>query len=379
MTLYYDKLQSKIMTTSKQNDSNNYCIILAGGRGKRLWPSSRMERPKQFLDFFGTGKTQLQSTFDRMSAIVPKENIYVCTCNEYVHWVNEQLPELSESCLMVEPINRNTAGSVGWAMLNIQKRNVNARIVIVPSDQFVTGDESFERNVRDGLELVGKQDMALVMGVKPTRPEPGYGYIQMGTNAEYDHIYQIQSFVEKPEREFAQMFMESDEFLWNTGIIISNAPYLRHCLRKLFYELFAPGMCETHNYTIDQIINYIETNYASLPNLAIDQGVLQQADNVYVMQVDFGWADLGTWHSVYEFMSHGTGENVIIDSEVMMDDCRDNIIKLPKGHVGIINGLEGYIVAEEGDVLLICKKGDSSALIRKYVNEVGIKYGEKYI
>ena len=367
------------MITSEQNNSNNYCIILAGGRGKRLWPSSRMERPKQFLDFFGTGKTQLQSTFERMVSIIPKENIYVCTCREYVHWVNEQLPDLSEECLMVEPITRNTAGSVGWAMLNIQKRNMNASIVIVPSDQYITGDEAFKRNVLDGLQLVGKQEMVLVMGLKPTRPEPGYGYIQMGTNGEYEHIYKIQSFVEKPEREFAQMFMDSGEFLWNTGIILSSATHLRQCLRKLFYELFAPGMCENHNYTIDQIIGYIERNYASLPNLAIDQGVLQQAENAYVMQVDFGWADLGTWHSVYEFMSHGTGENVIIDSEVMMDDCRDNIIKLPKGHVGIINGLEGYIVAEEGDVLLICKKGDSSALIRKYVNEVGIKYGEEYI
>ena len=367
------------MITSEQNNSNNYCIILAGGRGKRLWPSSRMERPKQFLDFFGTGKTQLQSTFERMASIVPKENIYVCTCREYVHWVNEQLPELSEECLMIEPINRNTAGSVGWAMLNIQKRNMNASIVIVPSDQYIMGDEAFKRNVLDGLQLVGKQEMALVLGLKPTRPEPGYGYVQMGANGEYEHVYKIQSFVEKPEREFAQMFMDSGEFLWNTGIILSSATYLRQCLRKLFYELFAPGMCENHNYTIDQIIGYIERNYASLPNVAIDQGVLQQAENVYVMQVDFGWADLGTWHSVYEFMSHGTGENVVIDSEVMMDDCRDNIIKLPKGHVGIINGLEGYIVAEEGDVLLICKKGDSSALIRKYVNEVGIKYGEQYI
>ena len=356
----------------------NYCIILAGGRGKRLWPSSRMERPKQFLDFFGTGRTQLQDTFCRMTSIVPKENIYVCTCKEYEHWVHEQLPELQDGCLMIEPINRNTAGSVAWAMLNIQKRDENASIVIVPSDQYITGEEAFKRNVIDGLDLVGQKDMVLVMGIKPTRPEPGYGYIQMGSNGEFDHVYRIQSFVEKPEREFAQIFMDSGEFLWNTGLILSNARHLRHCLRELFMELFAPGMCENHNYTIDQVIGYIERNYASLPNVAIDQGLLQQGNQVYVMQVDFGWADMGTWHSIYEFMSHGTDDNVVLDSEVMMDDCKGNIIKQPKGHIGIINGLEGYIVAEEGDVLLICKKSDSSSLIRKYVNEVGIRYGEDY-
>jgi mannose-1-phosphate guanylyltransferase len=192
-------------------------------------------------------------------------------------------------------------------------------------------------------------------------------------------VYRIQSFVEKPEREFAQIFMDSGEFLWNTGLILSNARHLRHCLRELFMELFAPGMCENHTYTLDQVIGYIERNYASLPNVAIDQGLLQQGNQVYVMQVDFGWADMGTWHSIYEFMSHGTDDNVVLDSEVMMDDCKGNIIKLPKGHIGIINGLEGYIVAEEGDVLLICKKSDSSSLIRKYVNEVGIRYGEEFI
>ena len=369
---------SKLLICYMDILKNNYCIILAGGRGKRLWPSSRMERPKQFLDFFGTGRTQLQETFYRMASILPQENIYVCTCKEYAHWVHEQLPELEADRVMIEPINRNTAGSVGWAMLNIQKRDMNARIVIVPSDQYITGDEAFKRNILDGMELVGQQDMVLVMGVKPTRPEPGYGYIQMGSNGEYDHIYKIQSFVEKPEREFAQIFMDSGEFLWNTGLIISNAGYMRQCLRKLFYELFSPGMCENHTYTLDQVIGFIERNYASLPNLAIDQGLLQQAEKIYVMQVDFGWADMGTWHSIYEFMSHGTDENVVLDSEVMMDNCKGNIIKLPKGHIGIINGLEGYIVAEEGDVLLICKKSDSSSLIRKYVNEVGIRYGEDY-
>lgn len=201
----------------------------------------------------------------------------------------------------------------------------------------------------------------------------------MGSDSIQENVFAIQSFVEKPEREFARLFMESGEFLWNTGIILCGATYLRECLRKLFFELFVPGMCENHDYTIDQIIDFIERNYASLPNIAIDQGVLQQSDNVYVMKCSFGWADIGTWHSIYEGMQKTDGDNVVLDSKVIMEDCRNNIICLPKGHIGVINGLEGYIIAEQDNMLLICPKEDSSALIRKYVNEVGIKYGDEYI
>jgi mannose-1-phosphate guanylyltransferase len=189
----------------------------------------------------------------------------------------------------------------------------------------------------------------------------------------------VQSFSEKPEREFAKIFMNSGEFLWNTGLVLCRAPYLRQCLRKIFFELFAPGLCERGNYTIDQILDFIQKNYTSLPNVAIDQGLFEKADKAYVMKAGFGWADMGTWHSIYEGQRKAEGDNVIVDSEVLLEDCRDNIIKMPKGHLAVINGLKGYIVAESGDVLLICPKGDSSALIRKYVNEVRLKYGEEFV
>lgn len=362
--------------TEKQ--STNYCIILAGGKGRRLWPSSRSDMPKQFLDFFGTGRTLIQQTVDRFKTFIPVDHIYISTTREFLPTVHEQLPEIANEHLLIEPVIRNTAGSVAWAMLNIQKQNEKANIVIVPSDQYVTENEKFKQNMLEGLDLVGKQNIILMMGIKPTRPEPGYGYIQMGEKCESKNVYTIQSFVEKPEREFARMFMESGEFFWNTGIILTNAVYLRQCLRELFFEMFAPGMCENNTYTIDQVLGFIERNYASLPNIAIDQGVLQQAENVYVMQCDFGWADIGTWHAIYECMQKTENDNVVLDSEVVLEDCSNNIIRLPKGHIGVINGLDGYIIAEKGDVLLICPKQDSSALIRKYVSEVGIKYGEEY-
>ena len=335
-----------------EKQSRNYCVILAGGRGKRLWPSSRKERPKQFVDFFGTGRTLLQSTFDRMAKIVPQENIFVCTSEEYQPLVREQLPGVDTANLLIEPVNRNTAPSVAWAGVRIHRRCEQARIIVVPTDQFIVGEEAFRESVLRGLDFVAENDIILTMGIRPSRPEPGYGYIQMGEPSLTTGINKVQSFTEKPERDFARIFMESEEFLWNTGMFMANVDYLR--------EFFA------------QVISDMPHRLAQL----IDVHSAEMSDNAFVMRCNFGWADLGTWHSIYEFMQHQTGDNVVIDSEVLLENCSGNIIKLPKGHIGVINGLEGYIVAEQGDVLLICKKGDSSALIRKYVSEVGIRYGE---
>ena len=357
---------------------NYYCIILAGGRGKRLWPSSRMERPKQFLDFFGTGRTQLQTTFDRVGKILPKENIFVCTCKDYEHLVREQLPEMKDDRILSEPVIRNTAPAVAWAGVCIHRECEDACILILPSDQIIFNEEIFSKNVLDGLEFVSKNDIMLTMGIRPSRPEPGYGYIQMGEPTPFQGICKVQSFTEKPERDFARMFMESGEFLWNTGMFLCNVVYLRQFMINIIKDMPYRMADLLHMEPEEKRMQYVNDHYPSYPNLSMDKAALESSDNVYVMQCDFGWADLGTWHAVYECMQKQEEDNVVIDSEVMMEDCKGNIIKLPKGHIGIINGLDGYIVAEEGDVLLICKKSDSSSLIRKYVNEVGIRYGEKF-
>ena len=360
-------------------NEDNFCVILAGGRGRRLWPSSRMELPKQFIDFFGVGRTQLQQTFDRFVKILPKENILICTNKEYAPLVRQQLPELHEENLMIEPIYRGTAPSVAWADMRVCRRNHEGYIVVTPSDQFVQNEEAFYANIEEAFNFIRHHDILLTMGVKPTRPEPGYGYIQKGDPSDTDGIYQIQSFTEKPEREFAKMFMESGEFLWNTGLLFANARYLHNCFRNLFPEVLNQFDTSSFNYTIEQEMAFVNENYPSYPKLSIDQCVLERGSNVYVMTCDFGWADLGTWHSIYESMSKGDGDNVVIDSEVMLEDAHNNVIKLPKGKLGVINGLDGYIVAEEGNVLFICKKGDSSAMVRKYVSEVQIKYGDDFV
>ena len=320
----------------------------------------------------------LQSTYDRIAGILPKENIFVCTCKEYEHLVREQLPELADNRIMMEPVNRNTAPSVAWTGVCIHRECADARILVIPSDQFIINEEAYRQNIIDGLKFVSKNDIILTMGIKPTRPEPGYGYIQIGEPTVFCGINKVQSFTEKPERDFARVFMESGEFLWNTGMFLSNVTYLRDFFIDVIKDM-PYRMANLLTMEPEEARNqYVAEHYPAYPNLSMDKAALEMSDNVYVMQCDFGWADLGTWHSLYEFMSHGTDENIILDSEVMTEDCKGNIIKLPKGHVGVINGLEGYIVAEEGDVLLICKKSDSSSLIRKYVNEIGIRYGEKY-
>lgn len=363
------------MEISKQN----YCVILAGGRGRRLWPCSRKTYPKQFIDFFGTGRTQLQSTFDRFSKIIPLENIFVCTCREFLPLVHEQLPMINEQNILVEPIHRNTAPSVAWANMRIKRCNPDANIIITPSDQLVVNEEAFMKTLETGIGYVSDNNVLLTVGVKPTRPEPGYGYIQMGDLSCKPDVYKVKSFTEKPEREFATMFMQSGEFFWNTGIFLANSRKLTHAFEEIFPSVLRNLTSDIPEYTYEQELEYVAQNYPRYPNLSIDYAILEHSSNVFMMKSDFGWADLGTWHAVYEFMSHGGDDNVVVDSEVMIEDSHNNVIKLPKGKVGVINGLDGYIVAEEGNVLLICKKGDSSALVRKYVNEVQLKYGDEFV
>lgn len=361
-------------------NDNNFCLILAGGKGKRLWPVSRENMPKQFLDFFSVGKTLLQQTYERMTKIVSPENILIATNRDFVSIVAEQLPQVPKANILGEPVNRNTAPSVAWATCRVLHRNKDARLVVVPSDQMIMEEGNFEKDIQAGLDWVGMNDGLLTMGVKPTRPEPGYGYIQMGEEqSDGGNIYKVKSFTEKPEREFAKVFMQSGEFYWNTGLFLARCDYLRECLKKIFPPVLRMIDAEEVEYTLEKEVKCIEEHYSLYPNLSIDYGILEKSDNVYVMRCSFGWADLGTWHSMYETMSKGEGDNVVLSKRVMLDNCRGNIVKLPDDHIAVLNNLDGYIVAEKGNVLLVCKKEDSSALVRKYINEVQMSEGEEFL
>ena len=320
----------------------------------------------------------MQQTFDRMAKIVPADHIYINTNEEYVDLVKEQLPEVSADNILAEPIHRNTAPSMAWANHRISMMNPNACIIATPSDQAIFNEEAFRKNVLEGLAFVAENNHFLTMGVKPTRPEPGYGYIQMG-DVYSDNIYQVQSFTEKPERDFAKVFVESGEFYWNTGLFLSNVSYLRECFCKILPPVLRDYDNKYPEFSVETENAYMKESFSSYPNISVDFGILEKPSNVCVMRCDFGWADLGTWHSIYEAMQKGEGDNVIVDSDVLMENCYNTVVKVPKGKLAVLNGLDGFIVAESDNVLLVCKKEDSSALVRKYVNEIQMKKGDEFV
>lgn len=359
-------------------NTHYYCVILAGGKGRRLWPCSREAAPKQFIDFFGAGRSQLQQTYDRFAKLLPKENIFVNTNRDYIGLVREQLPDLPPHHIMAEPVNRGTAPSVAWAAHRIARLDDEAALIVSPSDQLIGDDEAFRHDVLAGLDYVARHDRILTMGIRPTRPEPGYGYIQIGDEVAED-VCRVQSFTEKPSREFASLFVDSGEFYWNTGLFVAGATTLLQRFHELLPVVLRHFDKQCGAFSVEKEDTYVAEHFPSYPNVSMETGILEQSDNVDVMRCHFAWADLGTWHSLYEALPK-TGEgNVVVDSDVMLDNCRGNVIKLPRGRLAVINGLNGFIVAEKDNVLFICKKEDSSALVRKYVNEVQIKKGSEFV
>ena len=341
-----------------------YCLILAGGKGRRLWPVSRYSMPKQFLDFFGTGKTMLQETYERFRRFLPAENIYVSTYKEYQDIVAEQLPHLDRDHLLIEPIRRNTAPIVAWAAHRIEKTDSEASIIISPADQIVMNEEAFQKDTLEAMAHAKADKCFLTMGIRPTRPEPGYGYIQMGDVVENangeEGFYKVQSFTEKPERDFAEMFMRSGEFLWNTGLYIATPQTIRDRLSGELPSVMRSFDEEHAETTPEEERAWITERYATYPNLSIENGILERVDDVCVKECHFGWADVGTWHGVYEACSKSDGDNVTLDTEAQLSDTTGCLIKLPHGRTAVINGLHDFIVVEEGDVLLITPRTDTS-------------------
>lgn len=356
---------------------DNYCVIMGGGIGSRFWPFSRKTMPKQFLDFFGTGRSLLQQTFDRFNKIIPTENILIVTNAIYADLVKEQLPELDSKQILLEPARRNTAPCIAWASYHIHSLNPNANIVVAPSDHLILKEGEFLAAIEKGLDFVSKSDKLLTLGIKPNRPETGYGYIQIAEQ-EGDNFYKVKTFTEKPELELAKVFVESGEFYWNSGLFMWNVNTIIKAGEALLPELaskLAPGK---DVYGTPEEKAFIEENFPACPNVSIDFGIMEKADNVYVSLGDFGWSDLGTWGSLYDLSPKDEQGNVTLKCDSMIYNSNDNIVVLPKGKLAVIEGLEGFLVAESDNVLLICKKDEEHA-IRKYVNDAQMKLGEDYI
>lgn len=350
---------------------------MCGGIGSRFWPYSRESRPKQFLDFLGTGRSLLQMSFDRISALVPSENVLVVTNAQYKPLISEQLPELPDDNILLEPARRNTAPCIAWAAYHIAARDPEASIIVCPSDHLITRDEVFRDAILKGFEFVETHDALLTLGITPTRPETGYGYIQVGEKVEGD-ICRVKTFTEKPKLELAKVFLETGEFFWNSGIFLWSAKTI---IRELITN--APDVANVfekgrHLFGTPAEKQFIEENFPGCVGISIDFAVMEKAKNVYVECVSFGWNDLGTWSALYDNSPKNRDANVTQNCRVLAYDSTDNIFAVKDDKLVVVAGLSGYIVADRGDVLLICPKAEEQK-IKQMVNDVKMTFGDKYI
>jgi mannose-1-phosphate guanylyltransferase len=360
---------------------NNYCVIMAGGIGSRFWPMSKTSHPKQFIDILGTGKTLIQQTFERFLTVCPKENIYVVTNDSYKQQVLDQLKGITEEQVLCEPMRRNTAPAIAYAAYKIKAINPEANLVVAPSDHIILKEESFTEVIMSALKACSTHEWLLTLGIKPSRPDTGYGYIQFTDSHPYaadQRLRKVKTFTEKPNHELAVTFLESGDFLWNSGIFIWTVKSIITAFEEHLPEvdnLFKEGMDE---FNTSGEVDFINRIYPICKNISIDYGVMEKAQNVYVLESDFGWSDLGTWGSLFDIRSKDEHNNAVIGNNVMTFGTHDCIINMPKEKLVVLQGLHDYIVAEDENILLICKKQDEQQL-REIVNTVKIEKGEKFV
>lgn len=358
-------------------DNNRYCVIMCGGVGSRFWPFSKAARPKQFIDFFGTGRSLLQMAFDRLQDIVPVENIYLITNENYETLVREQLPEIGDSQILMEPARRNTAPCIAWAAHHIKAINPDAKMMVAPSDHLIINVEKFKQSVINAFEFIETRDALVTLGIKPSRPETGYGYIQVGQAVE-GNFSKVKTFTEKPDEDLARVFLKSGEFFWNSGMFFWSADNIIKALETCAPEVIAVFEQGKDYFGTPQEMEYINTNFQACPNISIDFAVMEKAPNVYVETVDFGWNDLGTWRSLYDNSPKNIDGNVTQNCRALMFNSHNNIIAIKGDKLVVASGLEGYIVADVDDALLIVPL-DEEQKIKTYVNEVKSKFGDKYL
>jgi mannose-1-phosphate guanylyltransferase len=359
---------------------NRYVIIMAGGVGSRFWPLSRREKPKQFLDILGSGETLLQQTFRRFKSTCPKKNIYVVTSAEHKNITVEQLG-IDPSNVLAEPFRRNTAPCIAYASFRILKENPDAIITVTPADHLIVKEEEFCHVIQESMDFVSKNDILLTLGIKPDRPETGYGYIQADRKKPvkgHDNLLMVKTFTEKPDIDLAKIFIQSGDFYWNSGIFIWNIKSIITAFEKYLPDMFA-AFDEGHSFFgTDDEQSFITRTYTECRSISIDYGIMEKADNVYVMCSDIGWSDLGTWSSLYEHSASDKMGNSTISGNVFSYDNKGNIFNISPDKVAVIQGLDDYIVVETDDVLLIVKKSEEQN-IKHYLEDVKKETKEKYL
>ncbi|GAB3828028.1 mannose-1-phosphate guanylyltransferase [Pontibacter rugosus] len=357
-------------------DNNTYVVIMAGGIGSRFWPFSRTNYPKQFHDVLGIGESMLQMTANRFADICPPENVFVVTNKDYEALVKEQLPHLTDNQILLEPVGRNTAPCIAYASYKIAQLNPNAKLVVTPSDHVVLKQSVFTDVINEAVAAAAQDDILITLGITPSRPDTGYGYIQY-IDEESTKIKKVKTFTEKPDLDLAKMFLDSGDFVWNSGIFIWSVQSILKAFQQHLSEIseiFDEGI-SFMNTAEEQ--NFITKAYSQCRNVSIDYGIMEKVDNVYVLLADIGWSDLGTWNSLYTINDKDDSGNVV-DGEVMLYDTKDCIIKTPKKHLVVVQGLEDYIVAEYDNVLMICKKTEEQK-VKEFMADAKSKKGIEYI
>lgn len=356
---------------------HRYCVIMCGGIGSRFWPYSRTNLPKQFIDFLGTRRSLLQMSYDRILPVVPKENIIIVTNESYAPLVREQLPDLASDSILLEPARRNTAPCIAWAAYHIAARDPEASMIVTPSDHLITREREFENSIVRGFEFVENHDALLTLGITPVRPETGYGYIQIGREVEKD-INKVKTFTEKPDLELAKVFLASGEFYWNSGIFLWSAKSIQAAFRDHAPEIAAKFDEGVNAFGTKEETAFIDLHFPECRSISIDFAVMEKAQNVYVETVRFGWNDLGTWSSLYDMSPKNKDANVTQNCNVLAYNATGNIFAVRGDKLVVVDGLKDYIVADAGDVLLVCPKAEEQR-IKQMVNDAKLNFGDKYL
>ena len=359
-------------------NKNNYVAIMAGGIGSRFWPMSRTNYPKQFLDILNTGKTLIQSTFDRFSKFVPIENIYVVTSQGYKQIVQDQLVDIKPENILCEPSRKNTAPCIAYISYKLAQLNPEANLICAPADHIILDEIAFENICLEAFKFTSNIKALVTLGVLPTNPNTGYGYIQYEPMNVGPNVYKVKTFTEKPDKELARTFVKSGDFLWNAGIFVWQIKNIIKAFETFLPEVHEVFDAEKEAFNTINETAAIEKIYPQCVNISIDYGIMEKADNVYVIPSRFGWSDLGTWASAYETLEKDYLDNAVAGNNVMIIDATKNIIHADNNKLVLIQGLEEYIVVDTKDVLLICKK-DKEQEIKEYVAEVKRNKGDKYI
>ncbi|MBP9097419.1 MAG: mannose-1-phosphate guanylyltransferase [Ferruginibacter sp.] len=359
-------------------NKNHYVAIMAGGIGSRFWPMSRTDYPKQFLDILNTGRTLIQSTFDRFVKFIPVDNIYIVTAENYKDIVKEQLPELNEANILSEPSRKNTAPCIAYISYKLYQLNPAANLICAPADHLITDDAGFKKVCMDALHFTAHIKALVTLGIKPTNPNTGYGYIQYEQLAVSDNIFKVKTFTEKPDRELAKTFVASGDFLWNAGIFVWQVKNIIKAFEKLLPEMHEVFDAEKYKFNTLEEKDAIGRIYPQCVNISIDYGVMEKADNVYVIPSSFGWSDLGTWASAYETLEKDYLENAVAGNNVVIIDATRNMVHADNQKLILLQGLEDFVVVDTPDVLMICKK-DKEQEIKDYVAEIKRSKGDKYL